>query len=375
MTEYWIWLNGVLGAGNKRAVGILERFGNPEAICRLSRSEREHSGLFTAKELARMERLQAEDARDIVRFCKKQGIRLIPYGAPGYPVCLSVLDNPPLLLYVKGTMPDFDQVPAICVVGPRGVSEYGKKAAFSLGYRLARSGMTVVSGGALGSDTYTHRGALKAGGVTVAVLGCGIENGYLPENEPLRRRIAETGCLISEYPPKAPASRFTFPVRNRILSALSVGTVVIEAGSKSGALITAGYAAEQGRDVFVIPGNPQAAQYAGSNALLRDGARPLLDAGDIFQEYIARFPDKIDIKRAYEKAPVTAREKVHKKLSEETLSKEAKIVYNHIGTQPFYPDELAETGLSGDAILTALTELEIEQKIKAMPGGRYVTVS
>lgn len=375
MTEYLIWLQTALGAGNIRAVRALKAFGNAENIYRASLSERQAAKIFSPKDLKRLGETKLDTAKRIVSDCSKYGIDIISYGDKKYPYCLSVIDNPPIVLYVKGEMPDFDGTPAICVVGPRKVSDYGKKAAYSLSYRLAKAGMTVVSGGAVGSDYYAHLGALKAGGKTALVMGCGIESGYLPQNEPLRRHVAEHGCILSEYPPKAGATRFSFPVRNRIMAALSLGTVVVEAGKKSGALITANHALEQGRDVFVIPGSPTAEEYVGSNALFRDGAKPLLDVSDIFNEYLPRFPDKIDIKKAYEGPEKTVKKtetkEVYKKLSNETLSKEAKIVYNHLDKHKFYPDEISGTGLSSSEILAALTELEIEFLIRALPGGRY----
>lgn len=375
MTEYLIWLQIALGAGNIRAVRALKAFGNAENIYKASLSERKAAKVFTPKDLKRLSVTETETAKSIIAECKKYGINIIPFGDKKYPYTLSVIDNPPLVLYVKGEMLDFDTTPAICIVGPRKVSDYGKKAAYSLGFRLAKSGMTVVSGGAVGSDYYAHLGALKSGGKTALVMACGIESGYLPQNERLRRHAAEHGCIISEHPPKAGLTKFSFPVRNRIMSALSLGTVVVEAGKKSGALITANHALEQGRDVFVIPGSPNAQEYVGSNALLRDGAKPLLDVSDIFNEYIPRFSDKIDIKKAYEEpqksAKNTEENQVHKKLANETLSKEAKIVYNHLDKHKFYPDEIGGTDLSPSEILSALTELELEGLIRALPGGRY----
>lgn len=365
--KYFIYLQMLLGQGNRRAVKILERYGSAEAVYRLDNSERKESGLFTERELCRFETLEFSQAEKIYSECKCSGIELIPYGGIRYPDMLAAIDNPPLLLYIKGQMPEFDSIPSICVVGPRRVSEYGKKSAFSLGYRLAKAGMTVVSGGALGSDFSAHSGALKAGGRTVLVMGCGINSGYLPEAENLRKAVAEKGCLISEYPPSARAAKYSFPLRNRIMSALSLGTAVVEAPKKSGALITASFALEQGRDVFVIPGSPSAKEYEGSNALLRDGAKPLLDLSDIFGEYIHLFPDKIDIGKAFEKEE----KKENKNLLNETLSKEAKIVYNHLDKHKFYPEEIKNTGLGSNEILSALTELEIEGLIKAVPGGCY----
>lgn len=365
--KYTIYLQSVMGAGNRRGIKILEHYGTAEAVCRLNNTERKKSGLFTENELKRFEKLDFSLADKIFEECEKSGITLIQYGDSRYPDMLAQIDNPPLLLYVKGEIPDFDNLPSISVVGPRKVSEYGKKAAFSLGLRLAGAGMIVVSGGALGTDFSAHSGALKAGGKTVLVMGCGINSSYLSETFALRKAVTENGCLISEYPPSASATKYSFPVRNRIISALSLGTVVVEAPAKSGALITASHALEQGRDVFVIPGSPSAKEYEGSNALLRDGAKPLLDLSDIFGEYIHRFPDKIDIEKAYEKEE----KKENKNLLNETLSKEAKIVYNHLDKHKFYPEEIKNTGLSSNEILSALTELEIEFLIKALPGGCY----
>lgn len=375
MKEHMIWLQSAMGAGSVRAVRALEHFGSAEDVYRTLPSERAESRIFTAAELKRLCETDLSVSVKIAADCLKYGIEIITLEDKKYPHCLSVINDPPLVLYVKGEMPDFDDSPAVCIVGPRKVSEYGKKAAYSLAFRLSRAGITVVSGGAVGADYYAHAGALKAGGKTVLVMACGIESGYLMKNEALRRRTAESGCVLSEYPPETKATRFSFPVRNRIMSALASATAVVEAGNKSGALITAGHALEQGKDVFVIPGSPSAKEYEGSNALLRDGARPLLDASDIFNEYILRFPDKIDIKKAYEehkKTPEKAQKtEVHKKLSNETLSKEAKIVYNHLDKHKFYPEEITGTGLDSQQVLAALTELEIELLIRALPGGCY----
>ena len=378
MIKYQIWLSLALGAGNIRAKTALEYFGNAENIYKLKKEERKKSGIFTPKELERMNMTSIKDAIRVLADCNEDGISTVSLGDKNYPYCLSVIENPPLVLYVKGELPDFDKTPSICIVGPRKVSEFGKKAAYSLGYRLARSGMTVVSGGALGTDTYAHAGALKAGGKTVLLMGCGISSDYLPENAKLREAVSKNGCLVSEYPPNAHANKHTFPIRNRIMSALSLGTVVIEAGQKSGSLITAKHSLEQGRDVFVIPGSPDRKEYVGSNALLRDGAKPLLDASDIFNEYIVRFPDKINIERAFSKEKIL--EKKDTKIKEdkktlknlhEGLSKDAKIVYNQIVKQKFSPEDIHNTNLTSGQLLSALTELEMEFLIRALPGGMY----
>ncbi len=306
--------------------------------------------------------------------CKLHGIWVLPITDKRFPERLRNIPVPPLVLYIKGELPQVDNEPLFCIVGPRKVSGFGQKAAYSLGYRLAKAGMTVVSGGALGADYYAHLGALKSGGKTIAVLGCGIANGYLPQNKKLRDTIAKNCCLISEYPPSAPAGKRTFPVRNRLLSGLSLGVLVVEAGEKSGALITARHACEQGRDVFVIPGNPTYKQYKGSNKLLRDGAYPLIDANDVFDMYLPSFSEKIDVLKAYEPR-IEKNSKKNTKKSCETLSKEAKIVYNYLDKPKFIADDLLPLGLSYDELLSALTELEVEHFIRAMPGGMYELIS
>lgn len=368
--KYYIWLQYCLGQGSNTFAKLLEKALLPSDIYSMTPDKRKHLGVFSKGELEKISATPLSVAEQIIKQCEKSKIKLIKYGDDRYPALLRNICNPPMVLYIKGEFPDFDNTPVISIVGPRKVSEFGKKAAYSLGYRFAKAGMTVVSGGAVGSDTYAHIGALKAGGKTVLIMGCGFNVSYLEENRALREHIENYGCLISEYPPNTPITRYTFPVRNRLISALSLGTVVVEAGVRSGALITANHAAAQGKDVFVIPGSPDKAEYKGSNALLRDGAKPLLDASDIFNEYITLFPDKIDIERAYRKEPKMLAPQKNKKILNETLSNEAKIVYNCLDTDRFYPDEL-NTGLNATKLLSALTELEMEFIIRALPGGQY----
>lgn len=376
--EYIIWLQQVLGAGNGRTSRILDYFGSALNIFNSDEKKLIKSGLFTSAEISKIKTKTLSEAIKIKEECRENGIDIITYKDKKYPFCLSVLPDFPLVLYVKGNMPDFESIPTICIVGPRKVSEYGKRAAYSLSFRLALSGFIIVSGGALGTDTYVHAGALKSGGITVLCLGCGILSDYLSQNAKLRETVSKSGCLISEYPPKVKPTKYSFPIRNRIMAALSLGTVVIEAGEKSGALITANHSLEQGRDVFVIPGSPNERQYEGSNRLLRDGAKPLLDVSDIFNEYIFRFPDKISIEKAYSKPIISENEpqfeeknKKIKKDLPETLSNEAKIVYNHLDKQNFSPEEIDLPDFSPQQILACLTELEMEFLINALPGGRY----
>lgn len=379
--KYLVWFSQVMGVGNIRSMKALDYFGSAQNIYNATENERLVSKIFTKEEISRLGKISLSKASDIIADCIKSDIEIISIFDKRYPTSLSVIDNPPLVLYVKGKFPDFNNTPALSVVGPRKVSEFGKKAAYSLSFRLSRAGFIIVSGGALGCDTYAHAGALKSDGITVLVMGCGIDAEYLIKNKPLRDEVAKRGCLISELPPKAPVTKYSFPVRNRIISALSLGTVVVEAPERSGSLITARLANEQGRDVFVIPGSPDKEEYKGSNALLRDGAKAVLDLSDIFTEYIVRFPDKIDVDKAYDKKIIEDKPQNDTKPKIETknisknfsvgLSKEAKIVYNCIDKQKFLPEEILNTGLDSSSLLSALTELEMEFLIKAIPGGMY----
>lgn len=326
------------------------------------------------KETVKLTSVNVDDVYKIIDDCIKNNIKILTVCDATYPTRLRSIADFPIVLYLKGDFFDFDKLPLISIVGPRKISDFGKKAAFSLARRLASAGMVIVSGAAIGADTCAHKGALKVSGKTIAVLGCGICFDYLPENRALRESISNSACLISEYPPYMAATKYSFPIRNRIISALSLGTVVIEASLKSGSLITARLANEQGRDVFVIPGNPTHENYKGSNALLRDGAIPLLEANDVFNQYIGLFPEYIDIKKAYESLDDEKPKKINKNL-QFALSNDAEMVYNNLNKQIFTIDDLIEIDLTDDQLLSVLTELEIEGAIKALPGGMYEVIN
>jgi len=368
-----ILIQQCFGAGSMKAVKIFNALRESELL----ESELELSELLLVIEKKDAEKLITFDKDKIYKIiddCLSNNICIITACDNNYPNQLRNIVDYPLALYIKGECINFDDLPLISVVGPRKISDFGKKAAFSLAKRLSKAGMVIVSGAALGADTFAHKGALCAHGKTIAVLGCGICYDYLSENRALREEICNNGCLISEYPPYTAATKYSFPVRNRIISGLSLGTVVIEASLKSGSLITARLANDQGRDVFVIPGNPTLENYKGSNALLRDGAIPLLSAYDIFNQYIVKFPDKINIEEAFSKEKNTDL-KIFKKNLQLDLSNEAKMVYNNLNNEKFTLDDLLILELSDDKLISALTELEIEGIIKALPGGIYQLIN
>lgn len=361
------------GAGSVKAVKIFNIL-RDAAILDLPFDKSGLEKFIDKKDAVKLTTVNIDNIYKIIDDCLKNDIYTVTICDINYPERLRNIADSPIVLYIKGEFCDVDSQPLVSVVGPRKVSDFGKKAAFSISKRISKAGITVVSGAAVGADTYAHKGALDAKGKTIAVLGCGICYDYLPENRALRETISKNGCLISEHPPYAPATKYSFPVRNRIISALSLGTVVIEASLKSGSLITARLANEQGRDVFVIPGNPTFDNYKGSNELLRDGAIPLLSANDIFNQYIAKYPDCIDVDKAFAE-DVTANVKKTQKNLQLGLSNEAKIVYNNLNKQKFTLDDLIDLDLSDDQLISALTELEIEGLIKALPGGMYETIN
>ncbi|HSK16380.1 MAG TPA: DNA-processing protein DprA [Gaiellaceae bacterium] len=257
----------------------------------------------------------------------------------GYPPLLRELYDPPSRLYLRGGPPDVLARPSVAVVGARSCSPYGAQVARELARALAAAGVVVVSGLARGIDGEAHRGALAGGGLTVAVLGCGVDRDYPRAHAELARRIAASGLIVSEYPPGVEPAPWRFPARNRIVAGLALATVVVEARERSGALITADFALELGREVFAVPGEITAALSAGSNDLIRQGATPLLRAGDVLEALgLEQAPAEQAVALPDDQAAVLAR-----------LSDGARSL-----------DELvAETSLGSGEVAAALTELEL----------------
>ncbi|MHB9130542.1 MAG: DNA-processing protein DprA [Armatimonadota bacterium] len=269
--------------GSVAAIRLLEAFQQPEAIFAATPREWTARARVTASGCARLlDAANRDHAGELARL-QRLGIRLIPYYDPGYPTRLRTIPDPPCVLFVKGELlPEDDR--AIAIVGSRRASPYGRHVAAELAAGLAQRGLIVVSGMAIGTDTAAHEGCLRAGGRTIAVLGSGVDVIYPPENTTLYERIAAQGAVISENPPGAPPSRISFPIRNRIISGLSLGVIVVEASEKSGALITVDHALEQGREVFAVPGSVNSTQSRGTHHLLRDGARLVESVDDVLED-------------------------------------------------------------------------------------------
>lgn len=402
---YGIWLQQVLGFGSHKAALVASRFGSAQALYEAEEAEWWLSGLFTPKELAKLQQHSLKEAETIQKRCRELGQTVITLEDEEYPARLRAIYNPPAVLYVKGAWPDLNERVCVAIVGTRQATPYGKNLAFQFGMELARAGVTVVSGGALGVDSASHKGALQGGGLTIAVLGCGINTPYLAENIDLRYAISQTGALCSEYPPDTPAAGYYFPMRNRIISGLCQGTLVVEAGRKSGSLITANLALEQGRDVFAVPGDVRSVASCGTNELIKSGAKITTQVADILEEY-GIVPDSAEavVPKSHFKESgvandfvpvssgmVTSLPKKRKgsvqtkecditdALEEtavpdllDTLSSEGKLLYGVLANYAQPVEQLLEkTKLPMGILLRAVTELELSGLLQALPGRSY----
>lgn len=381
------------GVGAVMAGRLIERFGSPEKVFNAGAREYNDVEGINRGDIGQLMNKDLAPANAIISSCVEIGCRIMTLQDAEYPDRLRNTYDPPVVLFVRGRLPVIDEEAAVAVVGTRACTPYGLAAAEQLGYALAKRGLLVVTGLARGIDTAAALGALRGGGSVVGVIGSGLDVVYPPDNKSLFDDVARVGAILSEYPPGSPAAAGHFPARNRILSGLSLGVAVLEAPKKSGALITAARALEQGRDVFSMPGNIDAKKSEGSNALLREGAIPLLSAQDIIDEYSELFPDKI-ISETNNKQPahesedrqVEQRQKVendvengggndvkkeidnitgveyidlNKILSD--LSGDEKIVAESIGLSVLQVDEIiVKSGLPASQVLTALTMLGIK---------------
>lgn len=291
-----VWFSLCTGVANTEFPRVLSQFGSAYAVFRAEESEIETLDISDRFKAA-LQNKSLDQAYGIVDFCKQNGVGTLAYTDPDYPATLRALQAPPSLLYYKGTLPDFARRLFIGAVGTRSMSEYGREMAYRIGYELASTGTVVVSGMALGVDAACAVGALAAKGCTVAVLGCGIDVCYPRQHDRLMRAITQNGLILSEYPPSTPPRGYHFPVRNRIISGLCAGTVIVEADLTSGAMITAREAILQGKDIYAVPGNVGDQNTSGTNRLIRDGAAVVLSARDILDNYAFLYRDSVDMAR------------------------------------------------------------------------------
>ena len=283
-TIYWIWLAECLGPGSRNLHYLLDRYASPYDVFRAQSEELERLELGDRVIEALCNKNMTE-AYAINDYCVSHNIGILTYANEYYPAKLRLIPDPPAVLYFIGELPNTGDFVSIGVVGTRKMSEYGKRSAYKIGYELASAGIVVVSGMALGVDAVAACGAIRAGGKTVAVLGCGVDTVYPKEHGKLYENIIKNGAVISEYPPTTEVRPHHFPCRNRIISGMTNGTLVVECDKKSGAMITAERAIEQGKDIFAIPGNLDNTNSLGTNKLIHDGAQIVLKTEDILKNY------------------------------------------------------------------------------------------
>ncbi len=397
--EYWIWMQNALGAG-ARTDELLAYFKSPEEMYKAGEYEWRLSGLLTAKKIELLKNSTFQKTTEIINECRQKGYKIITPDDNLFPDRLKNLPDMPLVLYGIGDCSVMNDTVSIGMVGTRNASDYGIETAQKLSFLLALSGATIVSGGALGVDSEAHAGAMLAKGRTLAFLGCGLSVNYLMENAPLRRAITRYGAVVTEYSPFTPASKITFPTRNRLISGVSLGVVVVEAGVKSGSLITANFALEQGKDVFAVPGDIVRSSFDGTNHLIKNGAKPVFTAEDVLSEYEYLYGDLLDLsnvkvnvasvpyvdyrkkksvtqvnqskKDAPIKTEVTPVKKTERKTLPEDMSEEAKIVYSVLNENGVHIDDIVrETNLKMNIVLSSLTELELLDFVQLESGKKY----
>jgi DNA processing protein len=355
--RYGIGFNLIKGIGAVRMQALIHHFGDLEDAWKAAPGELAQAGLGL-KVIERI--IQARGQVDLGKVWKKiesQNIHILTWEDEAYPQRLKEIDQPPPVLYIRGEyLPD--DLFAVAIVGTRRVTPYGRQITEELSSFLAANGITVISGLARGVDAIAHQTALKAGGRTIGVLGSGVDKIYPPEHRALAEKMIESGAIVSDYAPGTPPDATNFPPRNRIISGLSLAVVVVEAGETSGALITAEFAAEQGREIFAVPGSILAPQSKGTNKLIQNGALPLLSVNDLMQA--------LDLTRMGE-------HKAARKIipADET---EARLM-SVLGVEPLHVDEIRnQTELPIEKVSATLALMELKGMVRQVGGMNYVAV-
>lgn len=351
----WLRLSSANGIGPLRFRRLVSHFGSPDAVLGASRSQLLASPGISdrlADAICHVANAASAPFLDEIRLAETQGVRLLCLGTESYPPLLSEIADPPPVLYIRGNFPTDGA--AVSIVGSRNATRYGCESAHRLAGDLSRAGLMVISGMARGIDAAAHEGALAAKGTTIAVLGCGLSRVYPPEHGRLAQEIAANGAIVSEYPMAARPDAAHFPARNRIIAGLSLGTAVIEAADRSGSLITARLAAEQGREVFAMPGSTRSSRSVGTHRLLRQGAKLLETASDILEE----FPGF--------SAPFLGNQT---DCVEKSLDLTESTVFKALDPYPVHIDDIARRiGMATGPLSAVLLKLEIAGKVVQYPG-------
>ncbi len=356
-TKYWVGFNLVKGIGPVRLEKLLQYFGDIQTAWEARSYHLQAAGLNDnlVKRISEIRnRVSLDELEQKLRI---QGIQVLTWDDPAYPDRLRQITQSPFVLYIKGDLLAEDAW-AVAIVGTRRYSPYGRQVAENISHTLARNGITIISGLARGIDGIAHRTAIEAGGRTIAVLGSGLDILYPPEHRALAEEISKAGALISDYPLGTPPDGSNFPPRNRIISGLSKIIIVIEAGERSGALITATYAAEQGKEVFAVPGKISAPMSKGTNLLIKQGAHPLLDPQDVL--------DLLNM------TLVAEQRVIRKALPSDP--KEA-VLYQAVGEEPLHVDEIcSQVNLPIEEVTSTLALMELKGMVRKTFGMKYVAV-
>jgi DNA processing protein len=354
---HWVALSMAPGVGSVLFKRLTEAFGSPEGVFRATSRDLERVEGIGPKVVLSLKQFgwRAQVDREL-HALGKVGARLVTWRDEEYPPNLKQIYDPPPLLYLMGSLHPRDRQ-AVAVVGSRYPTTYGRLFAERIARGLSQRGIAVVSGLARGIDSSAHHGSLTAGGRTIGVLGCGIDITYPPENRKLFDEVAAQGAVLSEFPLGTPPDSDHFPMRNRVISGISLGVVVVEATLRSGSLITARFALDQGREVFAVPGNADSARSAGTNRLIREGAKLVMRAEDILEEISLPFPPA-----AAGEAPEQPR-----------LTEEEARVYSVLGGESMHIDRvMALSGLSSPRVSAALLSLELAGHVRQLPGMRFI---
>lgn len=389
MLEHWLWYAERKMTAHQKCA-LLEHFRDPETVYLAGEQTLSQAPDMTPELLETLMDKDLTDAKRLKGQCRTMHISVLTYTDDQYPARLRSLHDAPVVLYYQGVLPQWNDMPVIGVVGTRKATPYGLELAASMGDQIARCGGMVISGGALGIDTAAMEAAFGAGGVVVAVLAGGLDRLYPASNISFFHKICRTGCLLTEYPPGIPSASWHFPVRNRIISGISNGLLVVEAPAKSGALISARFAMEQGRDVFSVPGNVTSPTCAGTNALLQEGARAAVTGWDVMKEYEALYPHRVfppERLKTWQKVaqepmlPARNDKKSIDKLEKSTysvvrtaisaLTNEEQTLVACVDAGGGLMDEIiARSGLNAAEAKKILTRLALKKVLVLHPGGR-----
>jgi len=370
----WLALNSVKGVGSVTFKKLVERFGGPEAVLGAGPEE-----LLGVEGVGKSTVDAIRGFNDFGRFeeelkkAERGGVDIITSADERYPAALGEIHDPPPYLYVKGDLVAQDMA-SVAIVGSRTATAYGRQVTAKIARELAVRGVTVVSGGARGIDTEAHRSAIEAGGRTVCVLGCGMDVAYPPENRSLFSQAVKSGAVVTEFPFGTPPEGQNFPKRNRIISGLSLGVIVVEAAGDSGSLITASCALEQGREVYAVPGSIASPMSRGTNDLIKRGAKLVEDASDVLTDL---FPHLKDCVARIKGGEVSS--EAEDVQGDGTcgprfeLGGEEKTLYDRIGLDPLHVDELASlSGIPASRALSVLLGLELKGAVRQLAGMRFV---